>query len=96
MKSNFDISVFVNAETEQSVLAELVKRERQRRKDLRLSQKEMAVRSGVSYASIRRFEATGEISLSSLLKIGSVMDCLSDFNGLFKNKIITNLKDYNA
>jgi len=96
VKSNFDISVFVNAETEQSVLAELVKRERQRRKDLRLSQKEMAVRSGVSYASIRRFEATGEISLSSLLKIGSVMDCLSDFNGLFKNKIITNLKDYNA
>jgi len=94
VNNRFDISEFVSAETEQSVLAGLVERERQRRKELRLSQKELAVKSGVSYASIRRFESVGDISLSSLLKIGDALGCLSDFNGLFKNKIITNLKDY--
>ena len=96
MNKQFDISEFVITETEQSILAGLVKREKQRRKELRLTQKELAVKSGVSYASVRRFETTGDISLSSLLKIGNAVGCLSDFNGLFKSKKITNLKDYKA
>ena len=94
MENKFDISEFVNAETEQAVNAGLVKREKQRRKELGLTQQALAIKSGVSYSSIRRFEDTGEISLASLLKIGGVLDCLSDFNGLFKNKRITDLKDY--
>ena len=94
MNKQFDISEFVDAETEQSVLADLVKRERLRRKELGFSQKELATRSGVSYASLRRFESSGDISMSSLLKIGNAMECLSDFNDLFKHKKITNLKDY--
>jgi len=96
MEKRFDISEFVDTETEQSVLADLVKRERQRRKELRLTQKALSVRSGVSYASIRRFESTGDISLSSLFKIGNAIGCLPDFNELFKSKKITNLKDYEA
>lgn len=94
MDKRFDISEFINAETEQSVLAGLVKREKLRRKELGLTQKELASKSGVSYASVRRFETTGDISLNSLLKIGNALGCLSDFNDLFKNKIITDLKDY--
>jgi len=96
MNKRFDISEFVNTETEQSVLAALVQRERQRRRDLRLTQKALAKISGVSYASIRRFETAGDISLSSLLKIGNAVDCLAGFNELFKNKRITSLKDYKA
>ena len=96
MDKRFDISEFVNVETEQSVLASLVKRVKQRRSELRLTQRELSVKSGVSYASIRRFEATGNISLSSLLKIANAMGFLLDFNGIFKNKTITNLKDYKA
>jgi len=94
MDKQFDINEFVKTETNQSVLACLVERERERRKELRLSQKVLALRSGVSYASIRRFESTGEISLTSLLKIGDAIGCLSDFNKLFKNKKIISLKDY--
>jgi len=94
MNNQFDISEFVDAETEQSVLSALVKREKLRRKELGFSQKTLATRSGVSYASIRRFESSGDISLSSLLKIGNAMNCLSDFNDLFKHKKITNLRDY--
>jgi predicted transcriptional regulator len=96
MNRRFDIGEFVDTETEQSVLLGLIKREKQRRKELHLTQKELSVMSGVSYASVRRFEVTGDISLSSLLKIGSAMDCLLDFNELFKNKKITDLKDYNV
>ena len=94
MNKRFDISEFVDTETEQSVLSGLVEREKQRRKELRLSQKELAVMSGISYASIRRFESSGDISLVSLLKIGNAIGSLSDFNELFKSKKITNLKDY--
>ena len=94
MKNKFDISNFINTTTEQSVTANLVERERQRRKELKLSRENLSKRSGVSYSSIRRFESTGDISLASLIKIASTMDCLKDFNELFRNKIITNLKDY--
>ena len=95
MKKSFDINEFVDAQTEQSVIGGLAERFRLRRKELRLTQKALSVRSGVSYASIRRFEATGEISLVALVKIGHAIDCLPDFNELFKNRKITNLKDIN-
>lgn len=94
MKNKFDISAFVNVETQQTVLSNLVDRVKARRKESKLTQKQLAERSGVSYASIRRFEETGDISLASLLKIGHALKCLSDFNLLFKTPIITNLKDF--
>ena len=94
MENNFDINNFVDTITESSVVLGLIKRFKQRRKELKISQKELSTRSGVSYASIRRFENIGEISLSSLIKIAHAIDCLEDFNHLFKNIKITNLKDY--
>ena len=93
MKNNFDISEFVNAPTIQSILVSLTERVKLRRKELKISQKLLAKQSGVTYASIRRFENTGEISLVSLLKIAKSLNCLEDFNALFGNRIITNIKD---
>ena len=51
---------------------------------MRMSQQKLADRSGVSLGSVKRFEQTGEISLSSLLKIAMVLDCLKDFEKLFE------------
>ena len=93
MDNRFDISNFVNTTTEQSIIYNLIDRTKQRRKELKLSQKDLATKSGVSYGSIRRFEKSGEISLTSLIKIASALNALEDFNQLFKHKIITNLKD---
>jgi transcriptional regulator with XRE-family HTH domain len=70
-----------------------VEREKQRRKKLKISQKQLAEKSGVTYASVRRFETTGEISLSSLLKIANALDSLQDFTKLFKPVLVTSLKD---
>lgn len=93
MKNKYDITQFVKTVTEQSVLSGIVERVKERRKKLKLTQKDLASHSGVSYASIRRFETCGEIAFSSLLKIANVLGCLADFNLLFPNATITNLKD---
>lgn len=94
MIQNFDISTFVNVTTEENILKGIVDRVKLRRKELKLTQKELAKRSGVSYGSIRRFENSGEISLTSLLKIANAINCLEDFKELFKYQQITSLKDY--
>lgn len=61
-------------------------REQNKRKTLKLSQEELAKRSGVSFGSVKRFESTAEISLTSLLKIALVLESEDDFNLLFARK----------
>ena len=94
MKNMYDINNFVHTLTEQSVLSGIIEKVKQRRKELKLTQQGLAKKSGVSYASIRRFESTGEISFTSLLKIANALNALADFNMLFNNEIISNLKEY--
>ncbi len=53
-------------ETAEEVDKELAKRVRNIRKRRSISQEKLAAMSGVSYASIKRFESTGQISLLSL------------------------------
>lgn len=44
----------------------------------------LAERSGVSSASLRRFETTGQISLESLLKLALALGCLDQFEELLR------------
>lgn len=60
----------------------LSKRARVLRKQEKMSQKELSERSGVSYASVRKFESTGVISLESLLKICEALKRLTDFESI--------------
>jgi transcriptional regulator with XRE-family HTH domain len=62
----------------------LAARHKTLRRKLRLSQKEMAERSGVSLGSLKRFENTGKISLESLLKLAHLMGRLKDFDSIFQ------------
>ncbi|MCD8201537.1 MAG: helix-turn-helix transcriptional regulator [Clostridia bacterium] len=94
MKDEFDISNYLNVLTEQSAAEGLAEREVRRRKEQGISQKRLSEISGVSYASVRRFEKTCEISLASLLKIARALGYLEDFNEIFKYQKIKNLKDY--
>ena len=93
MKDMYDINDFVSVPTESKTTNDLVERFKKRRKELKLSQKDLSTRSGVSYASIRRFENNGEISLTSLIKLANAIDCLNDFDALFKNAKILSLKE---
>ena len=92
MENRFDISDFVNVLTIDKVKTDLVNRVRERRKEMKITQKEMAKRTSVSYGSIRRFELTGDISLYGLLDIARVLNCLSDFNELFSKEIILDIR----
>jgi transcriptional regulator with XRE-family HTH domain len=44
----------------------------------------LAERSGVSAASLKRFETTGQISLESLLKLGHALGRLPEFSELLR------------
>ena len=70
--------------TPTQVQLELAERFKKLRKDKKLSQSELADKSGVSLGSIKRFEYTGQISLESLLKLAHLFDRLDDFDAVFK------------
>ena len=94
MIKHFDISDFVQTRTIKSVMTDLVNRIVMRRKESKISQTKLSELSGVSFVSIRRFEKIGEISLTSLIKIANALGYIEDFDLLFKNEKIVNLKDY--
>ena len=64
------------------VMILLSKRIKVLRKEDKMSQKGLSERSGVAYASIRKFETTGIISLESLLKICEALKRLTDFESI--------------
>ena len=68
------------------ILKATAENHRQLRKQAKLSQAELAMRSGVSLGSIKRFEQTGKISFEALLKLAHVLDRLADFDHLFVAK----------
>ena len=59
------------------------------RKNKKISQQRLSILSGVSFASIRRFEKTGDISLASLTKLALALQLYDDLDNLFKSH-----KDY--
>ena len=72
--------------TPNEVMEELKTKFTIRRKKLKITQKELANRSGVSLGSIKRFETSGQISIESLLKLALVLECLEDFGNLCKKE----------
>ena len=68
--------------TVQEVQAGIAERFKARRLAMNLTQRELAERSGVTWASLKRFERQGLIALESLLKLAVVLDCLDDFDRL--------------
>lgn len=68
------------------IALEIADRVKARRLELNLTQEGLATRSGVKFATYRRFEQTGEISLKGLLRIGLALNALSDFEQLFAQR----------
>ena len=63
------------------------------RKRKRITQKQLAARSNVSYASLRKFEATGQISLESFVKIAMELGVVSEINNLFSNPVYSSIEE---
>ncbi len=69
--------------TAPEINVDIAKRMAAIRKRRKISQKELAKRSGVSLGSLKRFEQTGEISLLSLTKISIALGLENEMEKLF-------------
>jgi transcriptional regulator with XRE-family HTH domain len=56
---------------------------RRRRIAMNITQTDLADRSGVPLASLKRFEQTGQVSLTALLRIAASLNALDGFGALF-------------
>ena len=83
-------SFFFNPKTPNDIAHELVEKIKQHRKKLKISQAQLASKSGVSLGSIKRFESKYEISLNSFIKILIALNLEQDLENLFTQK------DYNS
>ncbi|MCD8287603.1 MAG: helix-turn-helix transcriptional regulator [Porphyromonadaceae bacterium] len=72
--------------TPHDVALQMATRVKARRLELNLTQEGIALRAGLKFATYRRFEQTGEISLRGLLQIGFALNALSDFDSLFTQR----------
>lgn len=82
-----------NILTPNDVAKQIAARVKARRLELNLTQEGMAARAGLKFATYRRFEQTGEISLKGLLQIGFALNVLSEFDALFAQKQYQSLYD---
>ncbi len=82
-----------NQKTPTEIIKSLVLKIQDRRKKLKISQVELAQKSGVSLGSVKRFESKYEISLSSLIKIAIALDLDKDFDNLFNHKSYTSIDE---
>ena len=84
---------FLNQKTPNEIAKSLAEKIKQQRKKLKISQENLAQKSGVSLGSIKRFETKYEISLQSFIKIAIALDLDSDFENLFSNKTYTSIDE---
>ena len=70
--------------TPEEAARELADKARRLRLTRNWKQATLAERSGVTLASLRRFERTGEISLKSLLRLAFALGRLDDFVTVFE------------
>ena len=75
-----------NLKTPNDIAHELVEKIKQHRKKLKISQAQLASKSGVSLGSIKRFESKYEISLNSFIKILIALNLEQDLENLFTQK----------
>ena len=71
-------------------LANKIKSIRKRRK---ITQKQLAGRSNVSYATLRKFEATGQISLESFIKLVMELGLKDELDNLFSSPVYNSIDE---
>lgn len=77
------MSYFILPRTAAEVQDEIAASARARRLARNLTQDELARRSGVAIATLRRFESGGAASLSTVLAIAEALEALDGFSTLF-------------
>jgi len=84
---------FFNQKTPNEIDTLIAQRIRSIRKRQKLSQEKLSEKSGVSLGSVKRFERSGEISLSSLTKIAIALKCEDDLINLFQDLTFESIQE---
>lgn len=82
-----------NPKSPNDIAKNLVEKVKHQRKLLKISQEQLASKSGVSLGSIKRFESKYEISLHSLIKILIALNLEKDFENLFTQKTYNSIDE---
>lgn len=86
---NIDLLVMSHEE----IMLKIASNVENRRKQYRLTQRQLAQQAGVTYSSYRRFEQTGQISLDSFVKIARVLDCEKELLELFTKRHYNSIQE---
>lgn len=85
-KANILAMIPFEQKTSTDTILEVAQRVKNRRKELGLTQVQLAERAGISPASYKRFEQKGLISFQSLAAIAIALKCEDDFDNLFAKR----------
>ena len=80
-------------ETPGDIAQKLAHRMRSIRKRKKLTQKQLASRSNVSYATLRKFEQSGQISLESFIKLSMELGLIDEINELFAKPVYHSIEE---
>lgn len=78
--------MFFEIKFPKEIAKDIASQEKEKRKRRKMTQKELSEKAGISLASFKRFEQTGEISFVSLIKIADVLGETERFKDLFTSK----------
>ena len=85
--------IHLEQKTAPQIAKEIAERVQKRRKERHFTQEQLALRSGVSFASYKRFEQKHEIAFDSLIKIAIALDCENDFDSLFSKPQFSSIEE---
>ncbi len=80
-------------QTPYDIAAGLAQRMKSIRKRRKITQKQMAARSNVSYATLRKFEKTGQISLEAFIKLSMELGLTDELNNLFSTPVYNSIEE---
>jgi len=92
-KISIDNILAISSEGVKELMIGIASRVKERRLEMNLTQKAMAMRAGVPLATYRRFESIGEVSLKNLVLIAIILQSTGDFKRLFSKKTYLSIDD---
>lgn len=89
---NDNILAIIN-KTPMSIAIDIAARIKARRLEKNWTQKLLAAKAGIAFSTYRRFEMTGEIAFTSLVKVAFALDLEYDFDNLFTKRIYSSIDE---
>ena len=85
--------ILLNQKSVSEICVDIAQKVKQRRLELNLTQKGLALRADVNIETYRKFERIGEISLVNLVKIAIALNAVDDFASLFSQQKYQRIED---